>query len=212
MLRRAPARNNHADENVPWNEIVRTRRGLEPATGTAGHLPRYGTNSTNALTGNRHGSIVGTRINCHAIRHAAPARSPAVPPLSAHRACVLAARYPALCARLSFGADPLDAGQLRYVYEGKEGESLRALPTMANVLAYPGFWAREPDTGITWQKLLHAEQEIRIHAPLPPSGRVTGTTRITGPGTREKTRARSCSRRATSPMPTPAACLRRWCN
>lgn len=81
---------------------------------------------------------------------------------------------------LGLGADPLDAGQLRYVYEGKDGASLRALPTMANVLAYPGFWAREPDTGITWQKILHAEQEIRIHAPLPASGRVTGTTRITG--------------------------------
>ncbi|OXI78488.1 3-alpha,7-alpha,12-alpha-trihydroxy-5-beta-cholest-24-enoyl-CoA hydratase [Burkholderia sp. AU31652] len=81
---------------------------------------------------------------------------------------------------LGLGVDPLDAGQLRYVYEGKDGASLRALPTMANVLAYPGFWAREPDTGITWQKILHAEQEIRIHAPLPASGRVTGTTRITG--------------------------------
>ncbi|AKM44793.1 MULTISPECIES: MaoC/PaaZ C-terminal domain-containing protein [Burkholderia] len=81
---------------------------------------------------------------------------------------------------VGLGADPLDAGQLRYVYEGKDGASLRALPTMANVLAYPGFWAREPDTGITWQKILHAEQEIRIHAPLPASGRVTGTTRITG--------------------------------
>ncbi|WP_174913324.1 MaoC/PaaZ C-terminal domain-containing protein [Burkholderia diffusa] len=81
---------------------------------------------------------------------------------------------------LGLGADPLDAGQLRYVYEGRDGASLRALPTMANVLAYPGFWAREADTGITWQKILHAEQEIRIHAPLPASGRVTGTTRITG--------------------------------
>lgn len=81
---------------------------------------------------------------------------------------------------VGLGADPLDAGQLRYVYEGRDGTSLRALPTMANVLAYPGFWAREPDTGITWQKILHAEQEILIHAPLPASGRVTGTTRITG--------------------------------
>ena len=36
---------------------------------------------------------------------------------------------------LGLGADPLDAGQLRYVYEGKDGASLRALPTMANVLA-----------------------------------------------------------------------------
>ncbi|WP_250454575.1 MaoC family dehydratase [Caballeronia sp. ATUFL_M2_KS44] len=81
---------------------------------------------------------------------------------------------------LGLGADPLDAGQLRYVYEGSDGQSLRALPTMANVLAYPGFWAREPDTDITWQKILHAEQEIRIHAPLPASGRIEGTTRITG--------------------------------
>ena len=81
---------------------------------------------------------------------------------------------------LGLGADPLDAGQLRYVYEGQDGAALRAMPTMANILAYPGFWAREPDTGITWQKLLHAEQEIHIHAPLPAAGRVRGQTRITG--------------------------------
>lgn len=81
---------------------------------------------------------------------------------------------------VGLGSDPMDAGQLRYVYEGQDGASLRAMPTMANVLAYPGFWAREPDTGITWQKLLHAEQEIHIHAPLPASGRVKGATRITG--------------------------------
>ncbi len=81
---------------------------------------------------------------------------------------------------LGLGSDPLDAGQLRYVFEGKDGQLLRAMPTMANVLAYPGFWAREPDTGITWQKLLHAEQEIRLHAPLPTSGLVKGATRITG--------------------------------
>ncbi|MFT3780118.1 MAG: MaoC/PaaZ C-terminal domain-containing protein [Ottowia sp.] len=80
---------------------------------------------------------------------------------------------------LGLGGDPLDAGQLRYVYEGQDGASLRALPTMANVLAYPGFWAREPDTGITWQKVLHAEQEIRLHAPLPTGGRVLGATRVT---------------------------------
>jgi acyl dehydratase len=81
---------------------------------------------------------------------------------------------------LGLGSDPLDAGQLRYVYEGQSGVELRTLPTMANILAYPGFWAREPDTGITWQKLLHAEQEIHMHAPLPASGRVKGSTRITG--------------------------------
>ncbi|MGC3987338.1 MAG: MaoC/PaaZ C-terminal domain-containing protein [Pseudorhodoferax sp.] len=81
---------------------------------------------------------------------------------------------------LGLGSDPLDAGQLRYVYEGQGGDRLRAMPTMANILAYPGFWARESDTGITWQKLLHAEQDIEVHAPLPASGRVKGQTRITG--------------------------------
>ncbi len=81
---------------------------------------------------------------------------------------------------LGLGADPTDAGQLNYVYEGQDGKSLRAMPTMANILAYPGFWARESDTDITWQQLLHAEQEIHIHASLPASGRVTGATRITG--------------------------------
>jgi acyl dehydratase len=81
---------------------------------------------------------------------------------------------------LGLGGDPLRTGELRFVYEGHDGAALRAMPTMANILAYPGFWAREPDTGITWTKLLHAEQEIRIHAPLPVSGYVSGATRITG--------------------------------
>jgi acyl dehydratase len=75
---------------------------------------------------------------------------------------------------LGFGADPLDSGHLRYVYEGIDNESLRALPTMANVLAYPGFWARQPDTGIDWRRLVHVEQEIVLQAPLPPRGTVIG--------------------------------------
>jgi len=79
---------------------------------------------------------------------------------------------------VGLGHDPLDAGQLHYVYGGPEGESLRALPTMANVLAYPGFWAREPDTGIDWRRLVHAEQEIVLHQPLPARGRVVGLNRI----------------------------------
>lgn len=81
---------------------------------------------------------------------------------------------------LGLGADPLDAGQLRYVYESVGGSALCALPTQANVLAYPGFWAREADTGIDWRRLVHAEQQITLHAPLPAAGRVVGRNRISG--------------------------------
>lgn len=79
---------------------------------------------------------------------------------------------------VGLGADPLDAGQLRYVYEGADGQSLRALPTLANVLAYPGFWAREADTGIDWKRLVHAEQQIVLHEPLLARGRVVGLNRV----------------------------------
>lgn len=75
------------------------------------------------------------------------------------------------------GADPLDAGQLRYVYERAPG-GLQALPTLANALGYSGFWADQPDTGITWRKLVHAEQAIELHRPMAPEGRVVGTNRV----------------------------------
>ncbi|MFY2834659.1 MaoC/PaaZ C-terminal domain-containing protein [Achromobacter xylosoxidans] len=81
---------------------------------------------------------------------------------------------------VGLGAHPADERELRYVYEGADGEALLALPTMANVLAYPGFWAREPDSGIDWRRLVHAEQEIRLHAPLPAAASVVGLNRISG--------------------------------
>lgn len=77
---------------------------------------------------------------------------------------------------VGLGADPMDSGQLRFVYE----KDLRALPTMAAVLASPGFWAREPDTGIDWVRVLHGEQEMDFHKPLPAEGTVRAQTRITG--------------------------------
>ncbi|RZL87683.1 MAG: MaoC family dehydratase [Variovorax sp.] len=80
---------------------------------------------------------------------------------------------------VGFGADPLDADQLRYVYGGVDDEALLAVPTMVNVLAYPGFWAREADTGIDWKRVVHAEQEIVLHQTLPPSGVVIGVNRVT---------------------------------
>lgn len=79
---------------------------------------------------------------------------------------------------LGLGNDPLDSSALPFVYEGAPG-GLHALPTLAVVLGYPGFWAREPDTGIDWVKLLHGEQRMRLHRPLPASGDIIGRNRIT---------------------------------
>ncbi len=76
---------------------------------------------------------------------------------------------------LGLGSDPMDPGQLRFIYE----DGLAALPMMVNVLGAPGFWAKDPDTGIDWRKVVHAEQSFVLHRPLSPVGRVTGRTRVT---------------------------------
>jgi acyl dehydratase len=72
------------------------------------------------------------------------------------------------------GHDPLDPDQLPFVYE----KNLKALPTFAAVLGYPGFWARDLDTGIDWVKLVNGEQGVTLHRPLAPTGSVIGRTRI----------------------------------
>lgn len=76
---------------------------------------------------------------------------------------------------LGFGSDPFDEQQLHFTFE-EEGFS--AVPTLAVVLAGPGFWVREPDSGVDWVKVLHGEQGIVWHKPLPPAATVIGQTRI----------------------------------
>ncbi|HEX7968862.1 MAG TPA: 3-alpha,7-alpha,12-alpha-trihydroxy-5-beta-cholest-24-enoyl-CoA hydratase, partial [Stellaceae bacterium] len=73
---------------------------------------------------------------------------------------------------LGFGADPMDRAQLRFVYE----EGLKALPTMATVLAYPGQFAKNPESGIDWKRVVHGEQSVVIHQPLPAAAIVVGRT------------------------------------
>ena len=75
---------------------------------------------------------------------------------------------------LGAGQHPTHSRMLRWVYE----KELEALPTMAVVLAHPGFWLKEPDSGVDWRHVLHGEQRLRIHAPLTASGEVIGTTRV----------------------------------
>ncbi len=75
---------------------------------------------------------------------------------------------------LGIGVDPCDLKQLPYVYE----DGGQALPGMAMIIKYPGFWMKEDRYGFEWQKALHAEESIKIHSPLPLEGQIYGKTVI----------------------------------
>lgn len=78
---------------------------------------------------------------------------------------------------VGYAGDPLDERQLGFVYE-QGGEPQVAAPTMPVVLATPGFWVREPDTGIDWVNMLHGEQSLVIHRPVPPAATVVSRNTI----------------------------------
>lgn len=69
---------------------------------------------------------------------------------------------------------PTDPEELQFVYE----DGLKALPTMSVVLAFPGFWAKDPKYGLDWKRVLAGEQSMEIHRPLPVAARLRGVTTI----------------------------------
>jgi acyl dehydratase len=75
---------------------------------------------------------------------------------------------------VGLGHDPLDGKELDFVYE----KNLKALPTFAAVLGYPGFWVRDLDTGIDWVRIVNGEQGVVLHRPVAPRGTVIGRSRI----------------------------------
>lgn len=78
---------------------------------------------------------------------------------------------------LGYGADPLDADELPYVYEGVPGGQ-RVAPSMAVILAHPGYWPRTLDSGLDWVRIVHAEQGLELHRPLPAQAEVIGLSRV----------------------------------
>jgi acyl dehydratase len=65
-------------------------------------------------------------------------------------------------------ADPVDAKELQYVYE----KDLVTLPTLAVTLAAGAMRLADPEFGVNYRMLLHAEQSLRLHKPLPVEGTV----------------------------------------
>jgi acyl dehydratase len=75
---------------------------------------------------------------------------------------------------LGLGQDPMSEDELAFVYE----KGLKVLPTFPCVVAHPGFWARDLDTGIDWVKGVHGEHRLELHKPLAPKGTLVGHTRV----------------------------------
>lgn len=75
---------------------------------------------------------------------------------------------------IGLGADPLDESQLRFVYE----KQLMALPTMPVVLGVTSI--RNLDLGLNYPKIVHGEQSLVLHKPLPVSATVVTKSKIVG--------------------------------
>lgn len=75
---------------------------------------------------------------------------------------------------VGLGHDPMNEDELAFVYE----KNLKVLPTMAAVLGYVGFWARDRDTGIDWLRMVNGEQGVTLHRSLAAQGTVVGHQRI----------------------------------
>lgn len=73
---------------------------------------------------------------------------------------------------VGMGTDPVDTAELPFVYEGA---TLRAVPTMAVVLASTGIIRK---TGADFTKILHAKQRLVLHRPLPVSGELLADSRV----------------------------------
>lgn len=73
---------------------------------------------------------------------------------------------------VGMGRDPLDARELPFVFEGA---GLQAVPTMAVVLASTGIIRK---TGVDFAKVLHGDQRLTLHRPLPVAGELLANSRV----------------------------------
>lgn len=75
---------------------------------------------------------------------------------------------------IGFGRDPLDAKELKFVYEN----DLQAVPTFATVVGF-GHSALSR-SGINFLMVVHGEQRLTVHKPLPSEADVICDERVVG--------------------------------
>lgn len=76
---------------------------------------------------------------------------------------------------LGVGAGPDD---LEFITENSRGINQQVLPTIAVVLAKTDALTKIGD--IDWTRLVHAQQSIQLHKPIPVAGSADNTTTVTG--------------------------------
>ena len=80
---------------------------------------------------------------------------------------------------IGFGRDPMNEAELPFVYEGvNDPNYLKAVPTMATVLQWGGGAMR--DSGINYLMVVHGEQRVQLHRPLPTAGTIIADERVIG--------------------------------
>ncbi len=78
---------------------------------------------------------------------------------------------------IGMGMDPLDTAQLPFV-DPMAGPSI--MPAMVLVLAHPGFWLSDPQSGVNPAAVLHVAQRFAILGTLSPDMCVVSKTQVTG--------------------------------
>lgn len=75
---------------------------------------------------------------------------------------------------IGFGRDPMNTKELPFVYE----KNLKTVPTMASVIAWGAGGMRE--SGINYLMVVHGEQKLTLHKPLPIATTISVDTRVVG--------------------------------
>src|ERR1700745_4326719 len=75
---------------------------------------------------------------------------------------------------IGFGRDPLNESELPFVYEN----GLRTVPTLSTVVSWGS--AVLGRTGINYLYVLHGEQRVTVHRPMPVAADILVDERIIG--------------------------------
>ncbi len=75
---------------------------------------------------------------------------------------------------IGMGRDPMNEKELSFVYE----KELKAVPTMASALLITFNMSMLTDNGVNMQLVLHGEERLTLHQPLPVQGDITYDLRV----------------------------------